>query len=98
MTVARVGVQPDSDSRKEMPMATFNPQQTVFTLSMLAGLGDSLTGSVGTIEPALTQLLETQLTTLEPQIGSWELVWGPAVYELPTSNRPDNTMFVVSGN
>jgi hypothetical protein len=79
-------------------MAAFNPQQTVFTLSMLAGLGDSLTGSVGTIEPALTQLLETQLTTLEPQIGSWELVWGPAVYELPTSNRPDNTMFVVSGN
>jgi len=79
-------------------VATFNPQQTVFTLSMLAGLGDSLTGSVGTIEPALTQLLETQLTTLQPQIGSWELVWGPAVYELPTSDRPDNTMFVVSGS
>ncbi|HEV7503687.1 MAG TPA: lipase [Thermoanaerobaculia bacterium] len=78
-------------------MATFNPQQTVFTLSVLAGLGDSLTGSVGTIEPALTQLLETQLTTLQPQIGTWDLVWGPAVYELPTSDRPDNTMFGVSG-
>jgi hypothetical protein len=64
---------------------------------MLAGLGDSLTGSVGTIEPALTTLLEKQLTTVQPWIGNWDLVWGPAVYELPTSDRPDNAMFVVSG-
>ncbi|HEX4961680.1 MAG TPA: lipase [Thermoanaerobaculia bacterium] len=79
-------------------MATFNPQQTVFTLSMLAGLSDSFSGSVGTIEPALTTAIENQLTTLQPQIGSWELVWGPAVYELPTSDRPDNTMFVASSS
>ena len=68
---------------------------------MLAGLGDSLSGSVATIEPALTQLLsgpKGQLTTLQPLIGTWELVWGPAVYEFPTSDRPDNTMFVVSNN
>jgi triacylglycerol lipase len=78
-------------------MGTYTPQQTVFTISMLAGLGDSLSGSVGTIEPALTTLLETKLSDLQPQIGDWDLVWGPAVYELPTSDRPDNTMFVVSG-
>src|SRR3982751_2609674 len=86
--------------RKEIPVGTFNPQQTVFTLSMLAGLGDTLSGNVATIEPALQTLLETKLADpqLQSQIGSWALVWGPAVYELPLSDRPDNTMFVVSGS
>jgi triacylglycerol lipase len=79
------------------PPPQYNPEQIVFTLSMLAGLGDSLSGSVGTIEPALTTLLKTKLTDLQPLIGTWDLVWGPAVYELPASDRPDNTMFVVSG-
>ena len=77
-------------------MATYNSQQTVFALSMLANLGDSLTGTVAAIEPQLTQLIETHLTNLQPQIGSWDLVWGPAVYELPTSDRPDNVMYVAS--
>lgn len=75
-------------------MPTFTSQQTVFSLSMLSGLGHCLSGSVGSIEPQLTQMLETQLGNLQPQIGTWELAWGPAVYELPTSNRPDNVMYV----
>jgi len=76
----------------------FNPQQTVFAISMLSNFGDSLTGSVGTIELALSGLINQQLDRLEPETGSWKVVWGPAVHELPTSDRPDNTMFVASGN
>ncbi len=77
-------------------MQEYNPQQTIFALSVLPGLADTFTGDVPAIEAALTTELKSQLARLQPQIGTWELVWGPAVYELPTSNRPDNTMFVAS--
>jgi len=75
-------------------MPTYSPEQTVFTLSMLSGLGSCFSGSVSTIEAALGQDLAGKLSSLQPQIGSWEVVWGPAVYELPTSDRPDNVMYV----
>ncbi|HEY6321754.1 MAG TPA: lipase [Thermoanaerobaculia bacterium] len=78
-------------------MPTFNATQTLFSLSMLSSLGDSFVGNVGTIEAALTPDLLKQLQTMQPQIGTWQLVWGPAVYELPTSSQPDNVMFVVRG-
>jgi triacylglycerol lipase len=79
-------------------MPSFTPEQTIFSLAMLAGLADAYTGSVATIEPALTTDLNNHLTAMTTEIGSWEVVWGPAVYELPTSNRPDNTMYVARGN
>jgi hypothetical protein len=79
-------------------MPEYTSEQTVFAISVLAGLGDSFSGSVATIEAALTLELENKLTALQPQIGTWELVWGPAVYELPTSDRPDNTLFVASSS
>jgi hypothetical protein len=77
-------------------MPTFTPQQTLFTLSLLPGLGHCFSGSVDSIEAALQTQLVTLLPTLQPQIGAWQLVWGPAVFELPTSDRPDNVMMVVS--
>ncbi len=74
------------------------PQQTLFTLSLLPDLGHCFSGTVASIESALLAQLETHLTNLQGQIGSWSLVWGPAVYELPTSDRPDNVMFVAQNN
>jgi hypothetical protein len=62
---------------------------------MIADLGDTFSGNVDTIEKALAQDIQTQLSTLQPQIGTWQLVWGPAVHELPGSVLPDNTMYVV---
>jgi hypothetical protein len=73
---------------------TFDAQQTLFTLSILSDLGHCFSGSVDTIEAALTQALDARLVDLQPDIGPWQVVWGPAVYELPTSDRPDNVMFV----
>ncbi|MDP9122694.1 MAG: lipase [Acidobacteriota bacterium] len=70
------------------------PLQTLFTLSLLPNLGHAFSGSVDTIEGELTGEIQVQLKNLEPQIGPWELVWGPAVFELPASDRPDNIMLV----
>jgi hypothetical protein len=75
-------------------MPTYTAQQTLFTLSILSNLGHAFTGSVADIESALTKEIKAQLASLQPKIGPWQLVWGPAVYELPLSDRPDNVMFV----
>jgi hypothetical protein len=75
-------------------MPALTPQQTIFTLSMLSNLGHCFSGTVEEIEAQLTPVLEDQLSLLQPKIGTWTLVWGPAVYLLPTSSRPDNIMFV----
>lgn len=74
---------------------TFTPKQTLFTLSLLPDLGHCYSGSVSTIEAALLQRLNALLPTLAGQIGPWQVVWGPAVYELPSSDHPDNVMLVV---
>jgi Lipase (class 3) len=76
-------------------MPKYDAQQTLFTLSTLSGLAHAFTGSVAAIETEFTQELQHLFgKTLPPLIGNWELVWGPAVYELPLSDRPDNVMFV----
>src|SRR5215471_4525168 len=75
-------------------MSTFDPQQILFTLSVLSGLGACFKGGVTDIEAALRDELQKRLPLLAPDIGPWQVVWGPAVFELPLSDRPDNTMFV----
>lgn len=75
-------------------MPALTPQQTVFTLSLLSNLGHCFSGTVEEIEAKLTPLLKQRLSDLQPKIGTWELVWGPAVHLLPTSTRPDNVMYV----
>jgi Lipase (class 3) len=77
-----------------MSTPTYTPLQTLFTLSILSDLGHAFTGSVAEIETELTAEIQKQLSNLQPQIGPWQLVWGPAVYELPLSDRPDNIMLV----
>ena len=79
-------------------MPTFNSQQTVFSLAMLSSLGDAYTGSVATIEAALTTDLNNHLTAMAGEIGPWDVVWGPAVYESPNSDRADNNMYVARSN
>jgi hypothetical protein len=73
---------------------TFSSNQTVFFLSLLANLGSGLVGSVDEIETALAAALASCLDKFKPEIGSWEVVWGPAVFQARVSVRAENAMFV----
>jgi hypothetical protein len=73
---------------------TFSSDQTVFSLSLLANLGSGLVGSVNEIETALATDLASCLDKFKPEIGSWQVVWGPAVFQSRVSVRAENAMFV----
>lgn len=75
-------------------MPSYTQNQSVFTLSALANLGSTITGTLDQIEAALTSTIETQLLNFQTDIGTWTVVWGPAVYLAPGSNRADNVMYV----
>lgn len=75
-------------------MPSYSHDQSVFTLSVLANLGSTITGALDHIEAALTSTIQTQLLNFQPEIGTWTVAWGPAVYQAPGSNRADNVMYV----
>src|SRR4051794_21414575 len=75
-------------------MPSYNRDQTDFTLSMLANLGSAITGTVEHIEAALSSTIDAQLFGFRPQIGTWTVVWGPAVHLALRSIRADNVMYV----
>ena len=75
-------------------MPTYSQNQSVFTLSILANLGSTITGNIDQIEAVLANTIDTQLLSFKPEIGTWTVVWGPAVYQAPASNRVDNVMYV----
>jgi hypothetical protein len=76
---------------------TYTQGQSVFTLSIFANLGSTITGTVSQIEPALASTIDTQLISFQPEIGTWTVVWGPAVFQAPGSIRADNVMYVARG-
>jgi hypothetical protein len=78
-------------------MPSYSQKQSVFTLSALANLGSAITGTVEHIESALAGTIATQLLNFQAEIGSWKVVWGPAVYLAPASIRADNVMYVAQG-
>ena len=78
-------------------MPTYTQNQSVFTLSVLANLGSSITGTLDQIEAVLANTIDTQLLNFQPEIGTWTVVWGPAVYQAPASIRADNVMYVAQG-
>ncbi len=78
-------------------MPTYSQNQSVFTLSILANLGSTITGTIDQIEAILANTIDTQLLSFQPEIGTWTVVWGPAVYQAPASNRVDNVMYVAQG-
>jgi hypothetical protein len=73
---------------------TFTSDQTVFSLSLLANLGSGRVGSVDDIETALAEDIDSRLDKFQSQIGSWQVIWGPAVFQARVSVRADNVMFV----
>jgi hypothetical protein len=76
-------------------MGTFDQTQTMFVLAMWAELGSALKGSVIDIETKVASELKTDLAAARAEIGEWELLWGPAIFQAPTSIFADNAMYVV---
>jgi hypothetical protein len=76
-----------------VPNLTDHQKQTLFTMSMMAGLGACNPGTVPVIEAKLLANIDRVLAQM-PLMGHWEVVWGPAAYRLPHSEYPDNAMFV----
>jgi hypothetical protein len=76
-----------------MSEGTFDPWQQVFTMSMLANRDSNLTGNTSTLLGDLASVLQTDLSDpgFQALIGSsWEVVWGPCVFENQTDGQTDN--------
>jgi len=70
--------------------------QAVFALSSLANWVSKQTGTVQQLQADYQRVLLGTLASAPAQtaIGSWELVWGPQVWQGKDSHRSDNAMFV----
>ena len=76
---------------------SFSREQVMFSFSMMADLSAGQIGLEVDIEVPLAAHYADILTTFSAQLGSWELVWGPAVRVPNPVSPPANTMFVVRG-
>lgn len=76
-----------------MPPA-YTQEQTTFLLSMLSNVAGQMKGTADQIEQYLAGRIDAHLQTSIPQIGVWNRVWGPAVFQAPLSSVADNVMFV----
>jgi hypothetical protein len=75
-------------------------QQQVFTLSFLSNAADGKTGSVSTLQANAATVINGKLSepVVVAQLGSsWQIVWGPIVFQEPTSDVADNVMVVYQG-
>jgi Lipase (class 3) len=76
-------------------MPAFTPEQVMLTLALIADLGRDLTSNSCADENQLCTKIQKSLQTLAPVQGSWQLVWGPAVFKFPLVIFPDNVLYVV---
>jgi hypothetical protein len=85
--------------RRIMATGTFDPWQQVFTMSMLVNREGKVTGeTAGQLQEALDSTVRGDLSDPQFQslIGdSWQIVWGPCVYQNAGSGVADNAMLVV---
>jgi hypothetical protein len=75
---------------------TYTQTQTVFALSLLSNVGSLFKGSLHEIEALTSKEIKKYLSDkkLIDEIGSWDVIWGPAIYQAPFSDRADNVMVV----
>jgi hypothetical protein len=67
----------------------------IFTLSIFANLETGQHGSRAQLERDFSGRLSTALNNFEPELGQWDVVWGPTIYQAPGSTLGDNAMYVV---
>jgi hypothetical protein len=73
---------------------SLNDRQKMFLLAFLSELGSGLVGTgIGSI---LHYVIQQQFARLAPSLGQWELIWGPAYFQLDAVGPADSVMFVAS--
>ncbi len=75
-------------------------QQQVFTLSFLSNAADQQTGTVAALQANAATVIRGKLSeaSVVAQLGtSWQLVWGPIIFQEPASDVADNAMVVYQG-
>ncbi len=74
----------------------YDQYQTVFALSSLANWVGTRTGIAPALQSDYQRMLLDTLKSAPAQqkIGTWELVWGPQVWQGQHSDLSDNAMFV----
>ena len=65
--------------RSATQMPSYSQNQSVFTLSILANLGSAIPGQSSTSKQRCSTI-NAQLLNFLPEIGTWNVVWGPAVH------------------
>jgi hypothetical protein len=60
----------------------------------MANLSAGDAGSASDIATMLATKINATLTKLGAELGTWNVVWGPAVFQKPASLRADNAMYV----
>jgi len=86
---------PGIATEKEQAMQ-YDQYQTVFALSSLSNWVSTRKGTAQALQADYQHVLHATLASAAAQdaIGTWELVWGPQVWQAPDSQRSDNAMFV----
>lgn len=68
-------------------------RQQMFVFSMFSELGAGIQGTAASA--ILRDTLNRELVRIAPEIGVWDLVWGPGVYLVTPDSLPANVMFAV---
>ncbi|PTL76540.1 hypothetical protein [Vitiosangium sp. GDMCC 1.1324] len=77
------------------PGGSYDIVQTVFNLSILSNAANSVTGQTATqLQALLSQRINAAFQKDVGDIGPWEIVWGPAVFEYNDSGTVDNALYV----
>lgn len=81
-------------------MSTFNSEQIVFSLNQIANAASSIKASQQDLQNYAHCVVSNSLNDAEiiGMIGSWQLVWGPVIYQAPNSDVSDNAMFVAKND
>jgi Lipase (class 3) len=81
-----------------MAQGTFDLWQQVFTFTLMSSADDRLTGTGPELAQHLAESIRSRLLDpgLRKLIGdSWELAWGPGIFQSPKSSAADNAIFLV---
>jgi len=67
-------------------------QKAKYAIAMLASLGQPKSGPEAATDTL--NAIKDGLRTLQDEIGTWSVVWGPALYSYVPTTTPDHIMFV----
>jgi hypothetical protein len=84
----------------KMTNPLYSSLKITYAHSTLAGTPSDKKGTVAELEQYATKAIAAVFNNAEIQslIGQWELVWGPAVYQVPGSAVADNAFYIAQNS